>query len=349
MKMIHRPRVASISTSEKPVLLMNIGVGWSATTPFAYTLAIQQKYCHTGHLKENSYLRMLYEQDILNERDAIEHAITDPEKWVYHKWQKELYEYSYHFLDDDYLHKWYGEPLTIEKYIDYYLRHWNRIRGDFKAVADFSNHNWAIPFYQKGKWAKPVIERIREVFDVKVTVEFRDPIRRLYSEIGTNFFDHTSPQINSEAADLKRREGASLIEEGKHNEFFRLCFLYGVEGSANCRYVELYKKWEELVGKDNILPIIMEDFWNPEKKQQQCERLSNFLDYPITDIHRNAYVPDMGSNAPQYIGLIDQWTSDKEDITNFSIKYALNYMRVYYNEWKHKFGSVPESWINYEG
>ena len=76
MKMIHRPRVASISTSEKPVLLMNIGVGWSATTPFAYTLGIQQKYCHIGHLKENSYLRMLYEQDILNERDAIEHAIT---------------------------------------------------------------------------------------------------------------------------------------------------------------------------------------------------------------------------------------------------------------------------------
>jgi len=88
----------------------------------------------------------------------------------------------------------------------------------------------------------------------------------------------------------------------------------------------------------------MEEFWDPAYRKQQCERLSNFLDAPIQKIYKNAYFPDKGADAPQYGGLIDQWTSDKETITEETIEYAMNYFKPCYNEWKEKFGELPELW-----
>ena len=61
-------------------------------------------------------------------------------------------------------------------------------------------------------------------------------------------------------------------------------------------------------------------------------------------IHQNVYFPDKGADAPHHIGLIDQWTSDKETITEESIEYAMNYFKPCYNEWKKKFGELPELW-----
>ena len=49
MKLTHKPRIPVPPLPKKPVLLMNVGVGWAATTPFLYTLSIDQRYCHPGH------------------------------------------------------------------------------------------------------------------------------------------------------------------------------------------------------------------------------------------------------------------------------------------------------------
>ena len=348
MKLTHKPRIPVPPPPKKPVLLMNVGIGWAATTPFLYTLSIDQRYCHPGHVKENHYLRMIFEQDCLHSteiRDFILSTSINPKQWVFRWWQKELYEYNYHFIDNqDYLTEWYSD-VTIKKYIDYYLKHWNVIKGDFHAVADFSNHNWALPYWNNGK---EMIDKIKEVFDLKVTVQFRDPIRRLYSELGTCFIDEQTPYMPVEAAEDKMRIGQEFLKNNQHNEFFKISLNDAAWGGANCQYVDLYTKWEELVGKDNILAIIMEEFWNPQYRKQQCERLSNFLGAPIQKIHRNAYFPDMGADAPRYLGLIDQWTSDKETITEETIEYALKYMKPCYTDWKSKFGSVPELWTKYE-
>ena len=47
----------------KPILLLNIGTAFSATTPFFYTLALDNKYFHTGHIKAHSYLYALYAKE----------------------------------------------------------------------------------------------------------------------------------------------------------------------------------------------------------------------------------------------------------------------------------------------
>ena len=60
--------------------------------------------------------------------------------------------------------------------------------------------------------------------------------------------------------------------------------------------------------------------------QQKIELLeASNLDSPIQKVHENVYFPDKGADAPHYEGLIDQWTSDKETITEETIKYAMKY------------------------
>ena len=344
MKATHTPKRPVPPPPKKPVLLMNLGVGWSATTPFLYTLTIDQKYCHPGHVKENQYLRMIFEQDCLNStetRDFIVSTSANESQWLFRGWKKELFEYNYHFMDDpNHIKNWY-EDVSIEKYIDYYLKHWEIIKNDFYAVADFSNHNFSLPYWENGR---KMIKKIKEVFDLKVTVQFRDPIRRLYSELGTCFIDERTPYLPNKGTEDKRRFGHEFLKNNQQNEFFKLSLVDGAWAGANCQYVDLYNKWEWLVGPSNILPIIMEEFWDPAYRKQQCERLSNFLGAPIQKIHQNVYFPDMGADAPHYEGLIDQWTSDKETISDETIRYAMNYFRPCYNQWKVRFGTLPEAW-----
>jgi len=345
MKPIHRPKRPVEPTPKKPVLLMNIGVGWAATTPFLYTLAIDQRYCHPGHAKENHYLRMIFEKDCHNStttRDFILSTSANESQWLFRGWQKELFEYNYHFMDDpNYIKNIWYQDVSIEKYIDYYLKHWEIVKNDFYAVADFSNHNFSLPYWDNGR---EMINKIKEVFDLKVTVQFRDPIRRLYSELGTCFIDERTPYLPNKAKDDKKRLGYEFLKNNQQNEFFKISLDDMAHKSANCQYVDLYNKWEWLVGPSNILPIIMEEFWDPALRKQQCERLSNFLDAPIQKVHENVYFPDKGADAPHYQGLIDQWTSDKETISEETIRYAMNYFRPCYNQWKVRFGTLPEAW-----
>jgi len=186
-------------------------------------------------------------------------------------------------------------------------------------------------------------------FEIKVLVEFRDPIRRLYSELGALFGDVAGLIAEHEEgekapANKLRRMGKEYILQGRHNDFFQMALKFHIDGGGNCEYVSCYNAWEELVGKDNILPIIMEEFWNPQYKKQQCERLSNFLEYTIKDIYPNAYFPDLGADAPELKGLIDQ-KSDRETISEESIEQAVPYMRRHYKAWMGKFGTLPESWV----
>jgi len=43
----------------KPTLFLNVGTGWSGTTPLYYTLGWYNKYCHAGHRKEKGYLWLI--------------------------------------------------------------------------------------------------------------------------------------------------------------------------------------------------------------------------------------------------------------------------------------------------
>tara|TARA_B100000424_G_scaffold91675_1_gene68987 strand:+ start:216 stop:527 length:312 start_codon:yes stop_codon:yes gene_type:complete len=97
-------------------------------------------------------------------------------------------------------------------------------------------------------------------------------------------------------------------------------------------------------GQDKVLPIIMEQFWNPERKKEQCERLSRFLDYEITDIHENVYYPDRGSKAPHTEGLKDQYGSDFEDMTPELYEWSKQYLGFVYSDWEKCYETLPEEW-----
>ena len=354
MKALHRPKIIepAVEKPKKPTLLMNIGVGWAATTPMCYTLSINQRYCHPGHIKENHYLRALCEEkgNVYTAWNWMSQTVKDEMMWTYCGWKPVEHAYCAHFHENDYIHKWWEKPLRVEKYIDYYLRHWEHIKGDYVAVADFCNNNWNLPLVNYGNayWGKYFIEEIQKHFDIKVLVEFRDPIRRLYSELGALFGDIAGLIAEHEEgedapANKLRRMGIKLIKQNRHNDFFQMALKFHIDGGGNCEYIKCYNAWEEIVGKDNILGVVMEEFWNPQYKREQCERLSNFLDYPIKSIYPNAYFPDLGSDAPKLTGLIDQ-KSDRETISEESIQKAIPYMRRHYKDWKGKFGSIPESW-----
>ena len=62
-------------------LLLGAGVPYAATTPLWYTLALDNKYCHTGHRKEPQWLDIIQKQE--------EQKYISPEK----------YEKGYRFTD----------------------------------------------------------------------------------------------------------------------------------------------------------------------------------------------------------------------------------------------------------
>ena len=131
-------------------LLLGAGVHYAATTPLWYTLALDNKYCHTGHRKEPQWLDIIQKQE--------EQKYISPEK----------YEQGYRFVDrsrrftetpnfyyrsrhkkpwwimrtafsreeEDYF---FTLPTSIDKYIEYYTEHWKWIKGEYQSVADFSN------------------------------------------------------------------------------------------------------------------------------------------------------------------------------------------------------------------
>ena len=55
----------------KPVLLLNVGTCFSATTPLWYTLSLDNMYVHTGHTKANGYLWGLFTKDSNIEKNLV--------------------------------------------------------------------------------------------------------------------------------------------------------------------------------------------------------------------------------------------------------------------------------------
>ena len=57
----------------------------------------------------------------------------------------------------------------------------------------------------------------------------------------------------------------------------------------------------------------------------------------------NAYFPEMGTKAPHYEDVEDQWSSDLEDLTEEDLEFGRKHLAKYYDEWYNYFGSMP--WI----
>ena len=321
----------------KPTLLLNPGIGWAATTPFHYTLTLDNNYAHMGHKKENWYLKRLYNypkfeklyEKIYNFKDSTPNRPSD------HPWGNTLSYNNRYSVQTD-LDIYTKAPPSIHNYIQYYKNLWEVVKNDYAAVCDFSNCNFGLPI----KFWQEIAPILQEHFDVKVTFQFRDPIRRYFSEVGSLC---NSSLINEDEFYKMNLISKRYRNKRQHKKlFFHLLQQESV--SELCYYREAWLKFTSVFGEKNCYGIIMEDFWDKTKEKPQLEALSNFLSHKITKVHENCYVPDMGSNPPHYEFLKDQWTSDLEDLTEADYNVALLYMNTYYMSFKETFGFLPKSW-----
>jgi len=198
-------------------LLLCPGHAWAASTPMYYTLAYYNKYCHTGHMKEFSYLWQMYLEDIGDIKFSsfqyrnIRNQIQTEGKGNSKKLSPMPEDFS--LLD------YYKRPFRIENYIEYLKRVWDVVKNEYESVADFSTALAGLSedFLMK---IKP---KLIENFDIKVVMVFRDPIRRFWSQNG---------DVNG-----KLRSHDRYAEN-----YLKYCNVFGKE---NVHYVIMEDFWDE--------------------------------------------------------------------------------------------------------
>jgi len=179
----------------------------------------------------------------------------------------------------------YSLPTSIDKYIEYFRRHYENLNGEYKYVADFSNKNCTL----FPEFLMDIRDNILEVFDVKVTMIFRDPIRRIWSNNYCN------------------------MEKVFHKD---------AKKKRQWHYDEMYKNHANAWGKENVYPIIMEDVW------QDPSGLADFLGVKIDRMHENCYWPEMGMNIPKYQWLRDQYQRELAPIPYDYLRERLDFLYV---------------------
>ena len=303
----------------KPKFLLSGGTNFSASTPFFYTLAVDQQYCHTGHMKEMHYLHLTESGwDGYRERlTAIPITNRDDEKKppMLKQWRWDTSEMSEYFQP----------PFTIEKYIKYHLHHWEYIKDDYQSCGDFSNSNGALP----ESFLIELESRLSEHFDVKCVMMLRDPIRRLFSM-----------QSNNVRFQNMIKKTDFSISHDAHPLFRKIPNIYPYKYQMHrlfSDYTTMCKRWKKVWG-DRFYPVIMEEFW------EDPSGLSEFLDYPITKLSPNVFWPENQSNPIKHEFLQDQWRAQKENISDVSLKMAKRRMKPIYDDFKEYMGYLPEAW-----
>ena len=160
--------------NKKVPLIIGAGHGWCATTPLHLTLSCANKCSHPGILKEPHFLMNIYDPSVWQWREPsykrfVGNSMTS----------KKLH----HNIDE--IKEFYTRSPNLKIYVKYYKRHYERVKHKFKYVHDFSNSNANLP---KDFIAK-IAPTLKKHFDIKVLKIFRDPTRRLYSEMSQRYQD----------------------------------------------------------------------------------------------------------------------------------------------------------------
>ena len=330
-------------------------MGWSATTPLWYTLQLDNQYLHTGYKKEGGFLqnidctpaqRFLIEKGNKKKRgqsksehmrDWAKNRVKKNQELL-KKLEKDPNTLSSHngvlagtrkdlFLTQEDIDSFFSLPYTLEKYKTYYRRLWETLQENncpYQAVGDFSISN----AFLSERFCHKLVDKLSDYFDVKVLMIVRDPIRRFWSIINGEWPPTCPRQWTSEEECTQ-----SFLEKVK---------------TDNMRdYIGIIEKWERVCPTH---VIIMEQLWEGNEQEREKQRLSDFLDYDIKNIHENAYCPDRGPYAPEYLGLEDQWRSDKYWLQDELYNRVLPFFPVY-QQWVDKYGGLPLYWgkpYNYE-
>ena len=159
------------------------------------------------------------------------------------------------------------------------------MNGEYKYVADFSNKICTL----HPEFLMDIRDRLLEAFDIKVTIIFRDPVRRIWSNCKCDI-------------DKVFRKPASKRPQW--------------------HYDKMYQNHVDAWGEENVYPIIMEDVW------QDPSGLADFLDVKIDKMHRNCYWPEMGMNIPKYKWLRDQYQWETKPVPYDYLRERLDFLYV---------------------
>lgn len=293
----------------KPILHINAGVGWSAIKPLCHTFQ-KNGYCHRGETTESNLLYYLYE------------SIYKPDHAKYF-WNT---VHKHRGLD------FVKENITLEWYIEYMK---SRIKEGYKGVSDFSNSNATL----SSQFIKEIAPSLQKEFDVRVTMIWRHPVRRSYSNISNwykNMTDNDNVHLSWKIRDTETAKYWQHIKEkypdsisywksqiSQHSPFFIP------------DYVSTYESWSVF---DNVYAIIMEEVW------EDSTALSNFIGHKIDKMEVNAYYPEKGTNAPKIKGLEHQWQSDMQDLSSDDLKEGRQKLDWLYKNFYKKFGYIPYQW-----
>jgi len=320
---------------KKRPFILSLGVGWSGTTSLYYTLHNNLKYVHSGFLKENEYLDRYYrlypDKKKYLEEINCDYFFTISQKLFSGKYNDSVLS---KFSESE-LFSFFGPNLSLQKYLNYYLKLSEYCGNKYTAVGDFSNVNVRI----KKNTMKEIKSLLENSFDIKILFIFRDLIRREWSQRCSHNLSNKNSMFvikskNNDGKVIRPLTSDSVVDA------FKKARLYNYAEKVNAAY--------DVFGKENVHYIIMEDFFKEQKNNLEVIKLEKFLDIKISpeQIYPCNFVPDRGVNSSRLGDLSDQWTSDHivlpPEFYN-TMRNRKDYFDAY-SKFKQLHGFLPADW-----
>ena len=305
----------------KPVLHINAGVGWSATKPLCYTFE-KEGYVQWRPVTEYNMLYYICERKY----------VPDHAKYYWKNHHSPRIDISIR-TNKKYKSDFIKEDTTLDFYIQYMK---SRVQDGYRGISDFSNSNGDLPEY----FLKEIAPSLEEHFDVRITMIFRNPIRRSYSQISNWYKNFTDQELAPESWNANDENVINQWKKIKEKYPDSISYwkhqLIKREPWYLRSYVEIYKIYKNAFTK--VFPIVMEEVW------EDPSELSDFIEHPITSMWENVYYPERGTKGPRIKGGYHQWGSDMQDLSEDDLKYGREKLDWLYKEFKTQFGYIPPSW-----
>ena len=202
--------------------------------------------------------------------------------------------------------------ISVDGYIELLLERYDNHKDEYRGVSDATNGHTVFGEDIIDKFA----DKFKKYFDVKVLMICRDPVRRLFSHLmgqpkpnpsleGYGQNKRFELALNYMSTPTKVRYPEQKLDHTKDLYMPYMC----------SNYQGIYDNWSKFF---DTHVIIMEDLW--AGRNNELDRLNNFLDSNITKLHKNLYYPFKGLDYDYHPKLEDQMRSEKEWITKENLQ-----------------------------
>ena len=340
-------------------MLLLGGYGWSASSPLAYTLSRNCKYCHFGYTKDMRYLEYKHSRLIKDHNKTpirqLQHIYNLLQTNSYTNWESSIGHKMNLNIDMEvlrdfpivHLEKLLTGHTTSTKLITFYKELYYHIsqRG-YKSVADAFTGTFV---RSPNRLHKTYFKNLLSNFDTKFIVIFRDPVRRAFSESLRHYKQYLNRKNNCDdivsELSLPSYRNTSPPSKGSvlpgtlYQEFLdQNNWNYGFR---KIDYIGNLIKAQQIFGQNRVHCVIMEELW----EGNASTALSQFLDHPIDNLWPNAYAPDSGHLIEYFPDSPCQ--SDGMTLQELTPPLYRNIKRIFqsvYDEWEQYFGSLPLFW-----